>query len=348
VVLGLGVAVQAQTAPYPRSTRIVGVEFDQSTLRTGLAEGSDQFPFTWADDGHLYTAWGDGWGFAETGSKMHMGVSRLEGGPTDFVATDLWGDPVSGGDSFIGKPNAGLVSVDGTLYIYTIKQDTWDECKLLSSTDRGVTWLDGPVLFAEPDGVFSDASIVQFGQDYSGARDGFVYGYGRAAGQVYLFRVPRGEMAERSAYEFFSGTAEVPSWTADIASRVSVFHDPAGVEWGLEVAYSSALELYLLTVRHNGDSGDWGIFEAPEPWGPWATVAYGAELPAWTGEPVNGRPAWMHALVMKWASADGTVLWQASDRGDEFNLVEMTLVLGNLFVDGFEAGDTDAWSKTTP
>ncbi len=46
---------------YPRSQTIERVEFDFST-HDCRAPGSDNWPITWADDDHQYTAWGDGAG----------------------------------------------------------------------------------------------------------------------------------------------------------------------------------------------------------------------------------------------------------------------------------------------
>ena len=53
--------------PYARSEAIIGIEFDFASHRR-LASGSDNWPMTWADDGHQYTAWGDGGGFGGSNS----------------------------------------------------------------------------------------------------------------------------------------------------------------------------------------------------------------------------------------------------------------------------------------
>ncbi len=48
----------------------------------------------WADDGHLYTAWGDGWGFDRDDGLHHgsMGLARIEGGPENFRGVDFNSD----------------------------------------------------------------------------------------------------------------------------------------------------------------------------------------------------------------------------------------------------------------
>jgi hypothetical protein len=75
-----------------------------------------------------------------------------------------------------------------------------------------------------------------------------------------------------------------------------------------------------------------GLLDTPKPWGPWTTVAYGADFPEWTYAPdPNGasknRPAWMHTFPAKWISEDGATMWHISDRGDRLNLVRARLRL---------------------
>lgn len=55
----------AASAPYGPSPIISGISFKTPTKKT-LAPGSDNWPITWADDGHQYTSWGDGGGFGGT------------------------------------------------------------------------------------------------------------------------------------------------------------------------------------------------------------------------------------------------------------------------------------------
>ncbi len=48
--------------PYPPSDHIADIQLDWLTHQRH-AQGSDNFQLTWADDNHLYGAWGDGGGF---------------------------------------------------------------------------------------------------------------------------------------------------------------------------------------------------------------------------------------------------------------------------------------------
>ena len=73
----------AQTAPYPQSSVITEITFDMTTLKE-LADGSDNWVITWADDGHQYISWGDGGGFGASGSggddRVSFGVQNITRG----------------------------------------------------------------------------------------------------------------------------------------------------------------------------------------------------------------------------------------------------------------------------
>ncbi len=334
-------AAQAQLseAPYPPSPVIAGIKFDKSTW-VKAAPGSDQFGTTWAADDNLYVAWGDGGGFGGTNKlgRVSLGVARIEGMPPNWRATNVWGgvNPLSRQKPIRGKTSSGVIAIGKAIYLYVVEQDVWTNNRLWVSTDFGLTWKDlGPV-FNEPGAAFADPGILQFGRAYAGARDNYVYGYSEKpwADGLALFRVPKERLAERAAYEFFAGLAAdgKPLWTKDIAKQKPVFRDPKGTEWGVSCVFHPVLKRYLLCVRHNGDSGEWGLFDAPEPWGPWTTVAYGKDFPEWTYTPdPNGasknRPAWIHTFPAKWMSPDGKTMWHISDRGDQFNLMKVELIL---------------------
>ncbi len=324
-------------APYPPSPVFAGIRFDKATW-VRAAPGSDQFGTTWASDGNLYTAWGDGGGFGGTNrrGRVSLGVARIRGIPPHWRARNVWGGvaPASVQKPILGKTAGGVLAAAGVLYLYVVEQGVWTRNHLWKSADFGRTWQDLGLLFHEAGAAFANVGIVQFGPGYSGARDGFVYGYSEKPFKtgLALFRVPKERLADRAAYRFFAGldAAGAPRWTADIARQAPVFQDPRWTEWGVTCAYHPVYRRYLLSVRHHGDSGEWGLFDAPEPWGPWTTVGYGSDFPAWTWRPdphgaSPGRPAWMHTFPVKWMAADGRSMWQISDRGDQFNLVRVRI-----------------------
>ena len=335
---GLGIA-GTERPPYPPSPVIKKIIFLRDTW-VKAAPGSDQFGYTWAADEHIYVAWGDGGGFGGTNARgrSSLGIARIIGIPPHWRARNVWGGvhPLSQQPPILGKVSGGIIAIGRNIYIYVVQQGVWTNNHLWVSKDFGLTWEDlGPV-FHEPGAAFASPGILQFGRAYQGAPDSYVYGYSEKPWKngLALFRVPKDRLADRKAYEFFAGMDQKgnPTWTKEITKQKPVFVDPNGTEWGVTCVYHPVLQRYLLCVRHNGDSGEWGIFDAPKPWGPWATVAYGKELPEWTYTPdPNGaspnRPAWMHMFPAKWMSQDGTTLWHICDRGDQFNLMKVKLIL---------------------
>jgi hypothetical protein len=322
--------VFAAHPPYPPSPVIGNVTWDFKNL-TRAAEESDLFPITWAADNNLYTAWGDGWGF--TGwrllkwTKKYLGVSRISGEPSAYAGADLW----------FGKGKShGIISVDGSLYmIVTEEGNKWSRAKIGQSRDYGTTWTSNGRSFEEakwdlqePGGVFAAACFLQFGKDYERARDGFVYGYSERVRNIIqpdivMFRVPKTRITDRSAYEFFTGLDHDghARWTADITKMQPVFSDRNGISWGMQAMYHPRSKRYLLTVRRDDSSSAWGIFDAPEPWGPWTTVAY---YDSW----LDSKRKLTFSFNQKWMSHDGQHLWMVfSGLGiyDSFNVVKATL-----------------------
>lgn len=306
------------TPPYPPSPVVAGISWDYSHMDR-RAIGSDIWPLTWADDDNLYTAWGDGWGFAQGGQKRSLGVSRIAGMPGSYFGTDLW--------SAIGKSTA-ILSIDGILYMMLTEQDTWMRGKLGWSTDHGQSWTFDPNwTFSEERGVFAAPGFLQFGKDYQGARDNYVYGYSEKVREIIesdmvLFRVPKDRLRDRSAYQFYAGLESQgsPRWTHDISQIKPIFTDPNGIGWGVQAAYNPVLGRYFMTVYHN-EEGGWGIFDAPEPWGPWTTVAY---YNHW----IDSTLKFAFSFNQKWISADGKTMWMSFsglNRYDSFNLIKGTL-----------------------
>jgi hypothetical protein len=322
--------VFAAQPPYPPSSMIGNVTWDFKNL-TRAAEESDLFPITWAADNNLYTAWGDGWGF--TGwpllkwTKKYLGVSRISGEPSAYAGADLW----------FGKGKSqGIIAVGGVLYlIVTEEGNKWLRAKVGRSVDYGATWtFSGQPLdkanwdFQEPGGVFAAACFLQFGKNYEGARDDFVYGYSEKVRNVIqpdivMFRVDKKRIADRNAYEFFAGldANRRPQWTKNVREMQPVFSDPNGISWGMQAMYHPVLKRYLLTVSRKDSSSAWGIFDAPEPWGPWTTVAY---YDSW----LDSKAKFTFSFNQKWMSPEGQHLWMVfSGLGiyDSFNVVKATL-----------------------
>jgi hypothetical protein len=312
--------------PYPQSKVIAGVTFASPSTIIRKAIGSDNWPITWTDDDALFTAYGDGWGFEpRIKTKLSQGFARIEGFPPDFQAATV--RSASGeriGDGQKGAKASGMLMAGGVLYMWV--RNTGNST-MVWSPDRGATWTWG-FRFTES---FGCPAFLNFGKNYEGARDKFVYTYssdGPSAYESYdgivLARVPKDKITERSAYEFFRGAdpAGKPLWTPNLADRKSVF-TYAGRCQRADVIYDAGIKRYLMALGFDHESG-WGIFDAPEPWGPW-TTAFCTDR--WDVPGTHG-----YRLPTKWISPDGKTLhlvFSGTTAGgyDAFCVRRMTLTL---------------------
>jgi hypothetical protein len=321
------------TPPYPPSPAIKSISWDFKSL-VRLAPGSDLWPVTWADDGHLYASWGDGGGFGGTNAdgRASLGFARIEGNPPAFKAVNVWGGKNAEHPATFKGKCAGMLCVGGVLYAWiNVQNATPPDHRLAWSSDHGAHWELAE--WAWPgSGKFLPATFLNFGQDYAGARDDYVYTYGGAwlaAPDHHLVRVPKNRIRDRVAYEFFKGLGADgrPQWTPDLAERRPVLHDPNGLCHITSIVYHPGIKRYLATTSHGMDRqvGRLAVFDAPEPWGPWTTVAYETN---WGG--FDKGETLVYALPTKWVSADGATMWCVfSSTGvlDSFNLVKATLTL---------------------
>ena len=293
-------------APYPRSCVITGVEWAPAETVVRKAEGSDNWPITWADDDNLYTAYGDGWGFEpKTKKKLSLGIAKIVGSPPYFQGVNIrteTGERVGQGAK--GAKASGILCVDGVLYM--LVRNTGNS-QIAWSKDYGKTWRWCDWKFTTS---FGAPTFLNFGRNYAGARDEFVYIYSHDSDSAYepadkmvMARVRKDKIRERGAYEFFkelnsSGRAV---WTRDIRSRGAVFVNP-GRCYRNGITYNAGLKRYLWcqTIHGKDDmrfKGGLGIFDGPQPWGPWTTVFYTEQWDVGPGE--------TSSLPTKWMSNDG-------------------------------------------
>jgi hypothetical protein len=332
------------TPPYPGSHMIAGMTWDFSTVPSHRkAVGSDIWPTTWAADGEIYAAWGDGGGFDGTEhskltGRTSLGFARIHGAPEaaepdSFGGRNVWGQAPAFAESqatFGGKV-VDVISVDGILYAQgglwtaancscpdpTLKsEDNPTQRTLAWSADFGKHWQIAPWVSAADLG-----SSLQFGQDYAGAFDpSHVYFYFQRdvktdPTHIYLRRVRRDELTESPTatghFEYFVGIDEKADsqWATTEADAVAVFYDPntpGGVFAGPSVVYDAPLGRYLLAAWHGIATGEVGFFEGRTPWGPWRTLAYYED---WGGFNETAGEATGLNFPAKWISSDGRTLW---------------------------------------
>jgi CubicO group peptidase (beta-lactamase class C family) len=294
------IAAITERGPYPPSPVIRKLEFLPDIRRTAI--DSDNWPITWGDDDALYTSYGDGWGFEpRTVRKLGMGFARITGPVDHFQGVNLPSAGEREGDGVKSPKASGMLMVDGILYLWVRNAGN---SQLLWSKDHGRTWETG---FKVETG-FGSPTFLNFGRDYRGARDGFVYVYSQDGPSAYesdnqmaLARAPKKKIQERAAWEFWERTGEngKPVWTSDIARRGAVFTYTGNCRRS-DAVYNPGIRRYLLALSYDA-AGNWGIFDAPEPWGPWTVVSHNEA--SWGIPGTHG-----YRLPSKWIGRDGLTM----------------------------------------
>lgn len=288
-------------APYPPSPVFESLSWAPADSIVRKAEGGDNWPATWADDGDLYTAYGDGWGFEpKVDVKLSLGFAKVSGGPADFEGVNIrseTGERIGQGER--GVKASGMLMVDGVLYMWVRNAGN---AQLAWSADHAKTWHWADWNLTES---FGAPTFLNFGRDYVGSRDDYVYTYSQDVDSAYdsadalvLARVPKGRIRERRAYEFFTGRDDSgePTWSSRIADRKPVFWNPGRV-YRSGVSFHEPTGRYLLCAVVPGEDtrfeGGFGVYDAPEPWGPWTTVYYSAKWDVGPGETCSFPTKWM-------------------------------------------------------
>jgi hypothetical protein len=321
----------------PRSTFIKEIRWAPVNAIRRAAKGSDNWPLTWADDGALYGAYGDGNGFAPfTKEKLSLGLARIDGSADDFRGTNLRAPSLERfGDGVKGRKASGLLCVKGVPYLWARNATN---AQLAWSTNHGRTWTWADWKFSES---FGCPAFVNFGRDYEGNRDGFVYVVSPDADDAYsavdrfvIARVPVNRIRERSAYEFFKGCGPSGAkWSSGVRERQPALGRP-GACYRPSVTFDAPLNRFLLVhAKPNARSrdaagridvrfhGGLAIYEAPSPWGPWA-VAF--ETDEWDAGPGDAA-----SFPSKWMSADGRTLHLVFSGDDSFSVRPAEIVLAS-------------------
>ncbi|MFV2055432.1 MAG: hypothetical protein ACC707_03150 [Thiohalomonadales bacterium] len=317
--------------PYPQSPVFSGIDWAPANTIIRKASGSDTFPITWADDDLLYTAFGDGFGFApQTTQKLSLGLASVGGQPaTGLSATNIrtnTGEQLGQGSA--GKKASSMLMVNGVLYMWARNADNnGNKSQLAWSTDHAKTWTWSNWLFNE----FGYCVFLNFGKNYAGARDQYVYVYTpnvanayTAADNMILMRVPKDQITTRSAYQFYTGVDgnNQPLWSSNITDRASVFSNPGNaVRSG--ITYNAVKKRYIWwqMLWTNNDvrfSGGFGVYDAPEPWGPWTTVYYTDLWDVGPGETAS--------FPTKWMSPDGNTAYLVFSGDDYFSVRKATFI----------------------
>ena len=369
----------------PSEPSITSIGFNFSSLlntapgNSVAAEESDNWPITWASDGHQYVSFGDGKGFhnlsgnAET--RGSFGFSRIEGTQTGYSAFDVFKSGESMPSSEQGKCY-GMLGANAKLYAavdyYTVggsgsQADRYHGLSIIMSEDSGASWAQtirwdsgdwGTGAANQLNGFYSMA-FVQFGQDHAkpvsagsaAATDSYVYAIlMEHDDDVYEVQNPGGitlvrclesnmDLATKSNWSYFSGTPSVPAWSTVLTDRVMIFQDTSatGGNDSSSMFYNEPLDRYVLTTMQNSRYSSThptlantcyiGIYDAPEPWGPWSTVL---KTDAEALGLVTGTNGIFWGFSPKWLSGDGLsfVMCGTLLGKDEWGTIEGTFTYG--------------------
>lgn len=322
-----------EAPPYPQSTLIKDVVFAPKNEIIRMAEGSDNWPVTWADDDLLYTAYGDGWGFSPpTDIKLSLGLAKIEGDIPHIKGSNIRtnsGEKV--GQGAYGPKASGMLMVDSVLYMLVRNMDN---SQLGWSEDHGESWEWADWRFKES---FGYPTFLNYGKNYAGAKDNYVYLYSNDDASAYknsdhmvMARVDKNKIKDWTSYEYFAGVDDggQPTWTDDIRKRNPVFSNP-GKCYRSGISYNQELKRYLWTQIIDAPSlhdyrgprfeGGLGIFEASNPWGPWSTVYYNLNWDVGPGE--------TGCIPTKWISSDGKKCYYLFSGDDYLSVRSMEFLL---------------------
>src|SRR3954470_3390118 len=163
-ILVLLAAGSAQAgSPYPPSSVITGISWDRASY-VFAGVGGDIWPITWAADGSLRAAYGDG----QIGCpvKVSYGTVAITSNAPSLALQGVGCGPTGSGH---GKIMA-LGAAGSVLFGRMGQQSQEAPYPIVRSTDGGRSW-------QKPgwSPVFATAAFVQFGKGNEGAPDGYVY-----------------------------------------------------------------------------------------------------------------------------------------------------------------------------
>ena len=131
------------------------------------------------------------------------------------------------------------------------------------------------------------------------------------------------KLSKKEEWQFYSGfSLGKPKWSSNINERSSIFrHRGKCLRSG--ISYNQTIRRYIWwqQIPENVDTrfkGGFGIYEAPEPWGPWSTIYFTANWDVGPGE--------TGSFPTKWMSKDGKTMYLVFSGNDTFSVRKATLI----------------------
>jgi hypothetical protein len=252
-------------------------------------------------------------------------LAKVNGMPSTFTGENIRASSLEQrGGGQAGRKASGLLCVDSILYLWARNAGN---AQLAWSADHGATWRWADWKFTHS---FGCPTFLNFGRNYTGAFDQFVYVYSpdrdsayEVADRLALARVPKARIRDRAAYEFFTGLrGEAPTWSPDLGQRGGAFV-ALGLCYRIDVSYSPGLKRFLLvqpipTAASRDRTGKLdtrfvgglAIYDALTPWGPWTTAYFTNQWDVGPGDSAR--------FPTKWMSPDGKTLHLVFSGDDNF------------------------------
>jgi hypothetical protein len=318
----------------PASPVIASIAVDGSPMKPFHSEG-DLWMSTWADDGWLYSGWGDGAGVKAGTIWTDCGVARLSGSLPNLAAEEMCFTAPTATPNVNDKPSS-LLCINGRLIgaFHSPLGDAWIGY-LAYSDDHGASWtrvgfheegdlwpVGGSPWVRDTNSPFRCLFFINMGQDYSLNTDGYVYALGIGTewswtGPVRLARVPTERVLEYAAYEYFAGTNDdgSPRWSRE-EREAAAFPGVRASEQGSAMFHPGIGRYLFLTART--------LYDAPEPWGPWTYAG------SWGGAsaPVEWQGGYQPGIISKDAGPDS--FWFTIAGQNKAPKIEYCLNLGRM------------------
>ncbi|HYY12109.1 MAG TPA: DUF4185 domain-containing protein [Kineosporiaceae bacterium] len=322
---------------------------------------SDMHWVAWSADGDLFTVDDDGQNFGSPWNFANfMGV---QGTPPDHTVRLISQFPelVRGPETRCMRYVDGAVAIDDRVYVAAYDYDFdvpgldpfadpgndsgvvglisahGGVAALMYTDDKGQTWNNVPGPEVGPDRYFlgprfAGLAFLQYGPGHTNVpqeHGDYVYalsndGNWETGDHVFLARVPRGQVLDRSAWEFWAspgeGAVQVdrPAWTRDEYAARPVLRDPGRIGHPT-MTHVPALDRYLLTystdavphtfhVPAEAVKETWVkrtelvVLEGPTPWGPWRLLHH---EPSWE----YPHTPYLPQIPGKWLDDDGLGGW---------------------------------------
>jgi hypothetical protein len=348
ILLCLTVGLIASVAIFPAETGQDAQPFTPAidaspVIASAAPEGDPVEPFisegdlwmsTWADDGNLYSGWGDGRGVALHPEWTDCGIAKFTGDLPEIKAKEQCYLAPTENPAVNDKPSS-LLFLDGRLVgaFHSPLGDPWMGY-LAVSKDYGSTWTrvgfyrEGELapVNASPwtrdnKSKFRCLFFINMGQAYALNLDGYVYALGMGAewnwfGGTYLCRVPKDSILYYKAYRYFSGlTGSIPGWSAS-QDDAQALEGVRTMDQG-SAMFHPYLKRYLFLTSLL-------LYDAPAPWGPWTKVG------AWTSadSPVQWQGGYQPGIISKDTGPDW--FWFTISGQNDLPKVTYRLHLGKM------------------